>query len=309
MLPAFAKVCPDIKIKFVFDVNSANVTQNVAKIAAAQQSGSTVPYDLLEDSLAAAAAQAGLTETITADTVPALTEVNQTALKQYNSTAVPWRGSAVLIAYDSSKVTTPPKTLDDVLSWIKANPGQFIYNDPSGGGSGSSFVETVLDANMSADDLAKMQAGYVPDLESAWAPGFAVLTGLTPYVYEKTYPHGNQDVLNLMSSGAVSMAPVWSDQFLTAVTNGQVGNEWKVTQITDPSLTGGAAFLAIVKGDPHAKAAATFMNWALQPDQQAQVVKAISGFPSISIDKLPPTSRARSAISTYRTCGPGIATR
>lgn len=287
MLPAFAKVCPDIKINFQFDVNSANVTQNVAKIAAAQQTGQPAPYDLLEDSSATAAAQAGLVEPITAAMVPSLDTVNQPALKQYNSTAVPWRGSAVLLAYDSSKVTTPPKTLDDLLAWIKANPGQFIYNDPSGGGSGSSFVETVLDANMSADDVAKMDAGYVPDLESAWAPGFDVLKGLTPYVYQKTYPHGNSDVLNLMGSGAVSMAPVWSDQFLTAQKSGQVGDEWKVTQITDPSFTGGAAFLAIVKGTPHAKAAATFINWVIQPEQQAKVVETISGFPSIPIEKLP----------------------
>jgi putative spermidine/putrescine transport system substrate-binding protein len=290
MIPAFNKVCPDIKINFYFDVSSANVTQNVAKIAAAQKAGQASPYDLLEDSIAQASMQAGLTEPITTDTVPALPTVNQTALKQYNSTGVPWRGSSVLLAYDSSKITSPPKTLADLLTWIKANPGQFIYNDPSGGGSGYSFVETVLAANMSADDIAKMQqTAYSPDLESAWGPGFDVLKSLTPSVYQKTYPHGNSDVLNLMGSGAVSMAPVWSDQFLSAQKSGQVGSEWKVTQISDPSLTGGAAYLAIVKGDPHAKAAATFINWVLQPDQQAEVVKAISGFPTIAIDKLPPS--------------------
>jgi putative spermidine/putrescine transport system substrate-binding protein len=287
MIPAFNKVCPDIKINFVFDVNSANVTQNVAKIAGALKSGNEPPYDLLEDSVASTAAQAGLTEPLTVADVPALPTANQTSLKQYNTTAVPWRGSAVLLAYDSTKVTDPPKTLADLLAWIKANPGQFIYNDPSGGGSGSSFVETVIDSNVSADDLKKMQTDYVPDLESQWDKGFDTLKGLTQYVYQQTYPHGNQDVLNLMASGAVSMAPVWSDQFLTAKTNGQVGDEWKVTQITDPPFTGGAAFLAIVKGDKHKTAAATFINWVLQPDQQAQVVKTISGFPSISIDSLP----------------------
>jgi putative spermidine/putrescine transport system substrate-binding protein len=287
MIPAFNKVCPDIKINFVFDVNSANVTQNVAKIAGALKSGNEPPYDLLEDSVASTAAQAGLTEPLTEADVPALPTANQTSLKQYNSTAVPWRGSAVLLAYDSSKVTDPPKTLADLLAWIKANPGQFIYNDPSGGGSGSSFVETVIDSNVSADDLKKMQTDYVPDLESKWDKGFETLKGLTQYVYQQTYPHGNQDVLNLMASGAVSMAPVWSDQFLTAKTNGQVGDEWKVTQISDPPFTGGAAFLAIVKGDKHKKAAATFINWVLQPEQQAQVVRTISGFPSISIDSLP----------------------
>ena len=46
----------------------------------------------------------------------------------------------VLLAYDSTKVTAPPKTLDELIAWIKANPGKFTYNSPSTGGSGGSFV-------------------------------------------------------------------------------------------------------------------------------------------------------------------------
>ena len=46
----------------------------------------------------------------------------------------------MLLAYNPNKVPNPPKTLDELLAWIKANPGRFTYNSPKTGGSGGAFV-------------------------------------------------------------------------------------------------------------------------------------------------------------------------
>ena len=287
LLPAFKKVCPQFTVKFLFDIHSTNSNLNVSKIAAAAKAGQQPPIDVADDSVAEAAAQAGLTETISATDVPAVAEVDPTALAEFKSAAIPYRGSSVLLAYDSTKITSPPKTLKDLLAWIKANPGQFTYNDPASGGSGGSFVETVLDASVPADHLKQMQAGYVPTLESDWAPGFATLKSLTPSIYQNVYPNGNQAVLDLLGKGEISMAPVWSDQFLSAKSLGQLGAEYKVTQIADPSFNGGAAYLALIKGSSHAPAGKAFLQWLLQPQQQATIVAKIAGFPAIPMTKLP----------------------
>ncbi len=292
LLPAFKKACPQFGVNFVFDVHSANANLNVSKIAAADKAGQAPPIDVADDSVAEAAAQAGLTQTLTAAQVPAISEVNPAALARFGSAALPYRGSSVLLAYDSTKVSSPPKTLKDLLAWITANPGQFTYNDPSSGGSGGSFVETVLDSFVPAADLTKMQTGYAPALESDWAQGFSTLKALTPSIYQKVYPNGNQAVLDLLGKGEISMAPVWSDQFLAAKSQGQLGDEYKVTQIADPSFTGGAAYLAIIKGSKHAAAGEAFMQWLLEPVQQGEIVKSIAGFPAISMTKLPTDQQA-----------------
>ena len=35
----------------------------------------------------------------------------------------PYRGTTVVLAYDSEKVANPPKTMDELVEWMKENPG------------------------------------------------------------------------------------------------------------------------------------------------------------------------------------------
>ncbi|MGI8868463.1 MAG: extracellular solute-binding protein [Mycobacteriales bacterium] len=286
LLPEFKKFCPKVKVTFTFDVHSTNANLSVAKVAAALKQGKSPGVDLTDD-FSTPAAQAGLTEKVSPATIPQLGKVNQQALAAYKSMTAPYRGSSVLLAYDSSQIDNPPKTLADLLTWIKDNKGAFTYNDPSSGGSGDAFVQTVVASKLPAATLKSMQTAYTPALEKLWTPGLQVLKGLTPDIYQKVYPKGNQAVLDLLGKGEIQMAPVWSDQFLAAQKQGLLDSSYKVTQISDPSFTGGAAYISIIKNTKHAAAAATFINWVLQPDQQAEIVKTISGFPAIPLGELP----------------------
>ena len=286
LIPAWEKACPNAKITFTFDTHSANANLDVSKIGAAVKSGKPVPVDVT-DNFSLAAQQAGLTEPVTAAEIPGISKVSPTAMAAVKNGAVPYRASSVLLAYDSTKVANPPKTLAELLSWIKANPGKFTYNSPNTGGSGQNFVETVVDSKIPADVLTKMQTTYDPSLESNFAPGLAILKDLTPSVYQKTYPNGNQAVLDLLGKGEIEMAPVWSDQFLSAQQSGQLDKKIKVTQISDPSLNGSPTYLAIIKSSPHVKAAQSFIDWVLLPAQQSQIVTTIAGFPAIPISDLP----------------------
>jgi len=286
LIPAWEKACPNTKITFTFDTHSANANLDMAKIGAAIKSGKPVAVDVT-DNFSLAAQQAGLTEPVTVAEIPGISKISPTAMAAVKSSAVPYRASSVLLAYDSTKVTNPPKTLADLLTWIKANPGKFTYNSPNSGGSGGNFVETVVDSKIPADVLTKMQTAYDPSLASNFAPGLAILKDLTPSVYQKTYPNGNQAVLDLLAKGEIQMAPVWSDQFLSAEQSGQLDKKIKVTQISDPSLNGSPTYLAIIKSSTRVKAAQAFIDWVLLPAQQSQIVTTIAGFPAIPISDLP----------------------
>ena len=129
----------------------------------------------------------------------------------------------MLLAYDPAHVTDPPKSLDDLLSWITEHPGKFAYNSPKSGGSGGAFVATVLDKSTPSDARAQMTSGYHKELESNWDQGWQVLAGLNKDMYQKgVYPNGNNGTLELLQSGQIWMAPVWSDQFLSGQQTGVV---------------------------------------------------------------------------------------
>ena len=84
---------------------------------------------------------------LTEKDIPNLKYVPKPTLEFVKNKAVPYRGSSVVLAYNSTKVKDVPKTYDDILAWAKANPGKFAYNEPSTGGSGDAFVVAMLYKN------------------------------------------------------------------------------------------------------------------------------------------------------------------
>lgn len=296
LIPAFEKAFPQYTVKFVFSEHGTNDDQEYARLAASIKTKGTPPADMIADSgFINTAAVAGQMLAVSTSNIPNLAGVQKPLLAGVDGRAVPYRGSAVLLAYDSTKVTKVPKTLDDVLAWIRANPGRFTYNSPSTGGSGGAFVETVVDRYTPAADLAKLDAGADPSAESDWSKGLAVLHSLNPAIYSQVYPNGNDAVLALLGKGQIWMAPVWSDQFLSAVSAGQLAPTIKVTQISNPSFTGGGAYLGIPTNSGNPAGALALANFVLEPTQQAAIVATIAGFPAVPVATLPAAAQKRLA--------------
>ncbi|MBK4346299.1 extracellular solute-binding protein [Lacisediminihabitans changchengi] len=285
LIPAFEAKYPNITVKFSNADASTDAVQ-LAKIAASAKSGKGSPMDVIIDaSFIADASEAGLLKPISKTTIPNLANVTENMLGTHDE--IPYRGSAVILAYDSAKVAAPPTTLPKLIDWIKAHPGQFTYNNPSTGGSGQGFVQAVLDSGMDEASVTKMATGYDVKAQSKWKDGFDVLKSLTPAIYQQHYPDGNTGSLNLLGTGEVSMVPSWSDIFLTAKKAGSLGKSVKAVSISGPAMPGGASYLAIPKNSAHVKAAETLLNWVLDPAQQAQMVSQIAGFPVIPKTDLP----------------------
>lgn len=286
--PAFEKANPGYRVQVTTDLHGEHDAQTLAKLSSSIEQKKDPGFDLVDAGFVPKASAASLLTPVDAARVPALAGIPADVVKAGGTGGIPYRGSSVLLAYSTKTVPTPPKTLDGLLAWIKANPGKFTYNTPKSGGSGASFAATVLDKYVPADVREKMTVGYDKGLESYWDQGFAELHSLNPYVYQKgVYPNGNQQILDLLASGQIEMAPVWSDMFTSGVANGSIPSTVKAVQISDPSFTGGAAYLGVPADSPNADAALKLAQFVLQPAQQAMIVKDISGYPAISLDKLP----------------------
>ena len=288
IVPAFVKANPGYKVKVVLDLHGLHDAQTTAKLTAATLRKKDPGYDVMDGGFITQLAASGLLTKVSVKNMSNLKDVPMPVLRAGGSGGIPYRGSSVLLAYNTTKVPTPPRTLDDLLAWIKANPGQFTYNTPDSGGSGQAFVTTVLDKFIPVSDRAKMVVEYVPELEKDWDQGFSTLASLNPYVFQKgVYPNGNNQVLNLLASDQITMAPVWSDQFVTGLKNGTIPPNIGFVQIANPSFTGGAAYLGIPTASPRQAAALKLVNWLLTPAAQALMSNSIAAYPVINLSKLP----------------------
>jgi putative spermidine/putrescine transport system substrate-binding protein len=288
LFPAYRKVQPNVTMNLVFAEHGNGDQTTYDRIAAAKQAGKASGVDLWETGgLLEQGGQAGLIQKMDPTLVPNLSKVSTAVMGQMQSYGVPYRGSSVVLAYNSKQVSSPPKTLDDLLSWVKANPGQFTYNPPDTGGSGGNFVTRVLMMGIAPADVPLFQTGYDASKETEWAQGWTTLKGLGPSIYQHGfYPKGNVPVLQTLGKGSISVAPVWSDQGLSYLAQKLLPPEVKLLQI-DPPFAGGASFVGVVADSPNKDASYAFLNWLLTPGPQTIVVNQMNGYPGVDWKYMP----------------------
>lgn len=279
--PVFEKLHPNIRIEVTSYSNSGEAEVEYDKIVAASKAGKNPGVDLTDAGFINELATEKLTQKLNTTNVPRLGRVQPALLQQVDYRAMPYRGSSVVLAYNSSVVKNPPTTLSGLLTWIKTHPGKFTYNTPSSGGSGDNFVTDVLMANVPSSDLNEFETGYKPSMEKLWDKGFKVLKGLNPYVYRQGYyPNGNTAVLRLLASGTIDIAPVWSDMALDGLADHLIPPTIHLEQI-NPPLAGGPADLAVLNSCKHKKQADEFLNWLLSKQAQTLIVNKMHGYPGV----------------------------
>lgn len=307
LVPAFKAQYPGYDVNVTFDLHGDHDAQETAKITAAAVLHKNPGVDLIDGGFVTTLGAAGLLYRPTAGLLPNIKDVNKAVLTAGKG-GIPYRGSSVLLAYNTKNVPTPPKTLDELLTWIKANPGKFTYNAPSGGGSGYAFVQTVVDKYLSNADRNTLVQVAAPDLESKWAQGLETLRQLNKYTYGQngTYPANNAETLKDLATGLVDMGSVWSDQFASAVKAGTMPANIKVAQISNPSFTGGASYLGIPNSSQNKVGARLLANWVLSPAAQNLIVGGtLNGFPVIPLSKLDSTITAAFAGVDIQNLRPG----
>jgi len=293
--PAFQKKFPQYTVKVTTVRGVGNgVTDIAARAQAAMATGADPQAEIFDFDPQGhpELIKAGVFEKLDASNIPNYGKVIKAAyLDDY---AVAYRGSQVLLAYDSSKVpeNEVPKTFADLITWVKAHPGQFVYCRPDKGGSGGNFVTRAI-YEVTGKDPSLFKAvptNGTPDpaLTSQFPKAWALLSSIHNDIYQNgSYPAGNNPVLQLLANGSVSMATVWSDQSLQALSKGVLPDTIKLTQFQDLPLPGGYAPFSIPANAANKQGAHDFLNFMLTPEEQVSVVQDIGGFPAIAWSDLP----------------------
>jgi putative spermidine/putrescine transport system substrate-binding protein len=198
---------------------------------------------------------------------------------------IPYRGTTVVLAYNSDTVPNPPKTTAELTAWIKAHPGRFAYNSPDSGGAGGAYVTTAVYNLLPKEALSSTDAKW----KDQWGKGFDYLKEIHPYLYKSSgkvvYPNKNQGTLDLLASREIDIAPAWADQSLTGVKTGTLPPAIKIAQI-DPPFTGSLQILGIPTFGIQSEAAYAFIDFLLTAKAQNILLAEMAAIPLIPASML-----------------------
>jgi putative spermidine/putrescine transport system substrate-binding protein len=282
IVPAFEKQYPQYKLNFV---NVRGVGEGTKSIADRALAALQTELDVLGNPQYL---EAGLW--LKLDEAGISNAKNIAPAGRVSEFSMAYRGSQVLLAYDSSKVAENevPKTFADLITWIKANPGQFAYCRPDKGGSGGNFVVRAIYEATGKDPSIFKPGTPDPALLAEFDKAWALLSEIHPAIYDNgSYPAGNNPTLELLANGSVSMISAWSDQALQAIANGALPETTKLLQFSDLPMPGGYAYYAVPKNTKNPQGALDFINFMLSQEMQVSVVNDIGGFPAVNWSELP----------------------
>lgn len=287
--PKFEAANPGITLNLVDGGDNAGLQAIAERAVAAMASNADPQADFFEGFDArqpAGALESGLWVDFSSAGLSNYSKINPLALDVPQN--LPYRGSQVLLAYDTTKVAPAdvPKTWADLMAWIKANPGQFIYNRPNKGGSGGNFVRrAIYEAN--GKDPSKFTVGnYTKEAgDAALEPAWAILKDIAPSLMDQgAYTSGNTPSLQLLGQSAVTMIPAWSDQALSAIKSGVLPETTGLVQLQDLGFPGGFARDTIPTNGLNKDAALKLADFILSEEIQSAVLTELGGFPGVSWD-------------------------
>ena len=192
-------------------------------------------------------------------------------------------GGPVFI-YNPKKVTKPPKTVDELLAWAKANPNRFLYARPANSGPGRSIICGLPYILGDKDPM---------DPEKGWDKTWAFLKELGKSM--EYYPTGTLFTLREFAQEQRWMISGIMEWDMKPRAEGVIPPESKITVLDNTTFVIDGHYWGIPKGVPQNEVDVLLdlMKFMRRPDQQVLTWKAFIG-PSIkaaTFDKAPPAIR------------------
>lgn len=203
-----------------------------------------------------------------------LSEVNEGV--EVHGYLLPIYRAQVGLLYDPQRVSNPPQTWAELTAWMKANPKQFGFCDPSKGGTGQSFVQTAI-RNL-AGGLEKYYGDTELDPEKVknWNLVWDWFNNMKDYY---TLTASNNDSISRLNDGELSMVVAYDDDTLI---NMRKGTLFKRAKLYIPAMGfhGGGNAAGILKNAPHKAAGMLFIAYLIETDVQAQMNQVIGSLPA-----------------------------
>lgn len=193
--------------------------------------------------------------------------------------AVAFWGNQTGFAYDPKQIGNQalPQTLDQLQSFINANPKRFGYNDPNNGGAGEAFIQRIV--TITGGDFNSKTDSIDPTVVKRWQKGWLWFAANRDNI---TLTASGADSLTRLNDGELMLIPIWEDHLVGLQKTGAITPRLKF-YVPEFGMPGGGNIAAIAANSPHPAASRLFLNWLILPSTQKAMNQA---FGSTSLKKL-----------------------
>jgi putative spermidine/putrescine transport system substrate-binding protein len=176
-------------------------------------------------------------------------------------------GGPVLI-YNPSKVPNPPKTAAELQTWVKANPGKFMYARPANSGPGRAMLQGFAFILNDSKPL---------DPEKGWDKSWDYLKELGKSV--EYYPTGTAITLKEFAQGQRWMIAGIMEWDMKPRAQSVIPPDSKITILDNTTFVVDGHYWCIPKGVPQDQVdiILDLMKFMWKPEQQALTWKAFIG--------------------------------
>ena len=207
---------------------------------------------------------------------------------------VPWNRAHSIFAYDTAKMKTPPMSINEMIKWIKANPGMFTYPAPPDF-TGAAFVRHVFyhAAGGSENLLGPFDQGK---FDKAASKTWEILNDLEPSLWRegKTYPKSSSDLTQLFANTEIGLYFNYNPaNVATEIKNGVFPETVRTYRLNDGNI-GNTNYTIIPFNSPNKAAALVLQNVLLSGEAQYEKARPeVWGTnPGIEMDRTPSAIKA-----------------
>lgn len=207
----------------------------------------------------------------------------------------PWGMAQLVFIHDAALVEMPPRSMAELLTFARDNPGRFAYPQPPDF-HGTTFVKQALIA-LAEDPAVLQQPVDQVDFATVTAPLWDYLDLLHPHVWRggQVFPQAGPQLIQMLDDGEIDIAFNFNPaEASAAIANGQLPETVR-TYVFDGGTIGNTHFVAIPFNAAAREGAMVFANLLLSPEAQLRKEDPeLWGDPTVlDVDRLPSPWRER----------------
>jgi putative thiamine transport system substrate-binding protein len=182
----------------------------------------------------------------------------------------PWGMAQLTFFGDGAKISAPPKSMDELAAFAKANPGRVTYPAPPDF-HGTTFVKQALHESITDQSFLPLPADRV-EFHRAVAPLFDLLDSLHPHLWRagQQFPQSQAQLKQMLADGELLMALTFNpNEPANLVASGELPRSTVAWQHRAGTI-GNTHFLAIPVNSKATAGAQVVANFLLSPQAQGR---------------------------------------